>query len=57
MHLSYCHLFGGQTVHVEQRPVDSVCCLDRDSSMAEDISLDTSNREVSLRKMSAARDK
>jgi len=57
MHLSYCHLFGGQTVRVEQRPVvDSLCCLDRDS-MAEGILFDTSVREVSLRKMSAVRDK
>jgi len=41
VHLSYCHLFGGQTVRVEQRPV--VDCLDRDS-MAEGILFDTSVR-------------
>ena len=45
MQLSYCNLFGGQTVRVQQRPVvDAVCCLDRDSSMAEAILFDTSCR-------------
>ena len=56
MQLSYCHLFGWQTVRIEQRSVvDSICYLVRDSSMAEAILFDTLDR--GLLKMSAARDK